>query len=161
MKKDITVIILMALLPFITVGQETGYYNNTGGLAGEQLQNALNDIIQDHQSFTYYTSKTVFKNSDADPENPDNVILVYTGRSHDNDDYGSGGDYINREHVWAKSHGDFGNEPPEGSDFHNLKPADTSVNMDRSNKASTTAKQNMTKPKATIMTATRGSPAMR
>lgn len=134
MKKNLTMIILAALLPFLSAGQETGYYNNTSGLSGEELQNALNDIIQDHQSFTYYTSSTVFRQSDVDPENPDNVILVYTGRSHDNDDYGTGGDYINREHVWAKSHGDFGNVPPEGSDFHNLKPADASVNMDRSNK---------------------------
>ncbi len=133
MNKILTSILLMFVMPLFITGQETGYYNNTSGLTGEALKSALNDIIQDHQALTYYTSKTVFKNSDVDPENPENVILVYTGRSHDNDDYGTGGDYINREHVWAKSHGDFGNEPPEGSDVHNLKPADASVNMDRSN----------------------------
>ncbi len=134
MNKILTSILLISLMPLFLSGQETGYYNNTSGLTGDALKSALNDIIQDHQALTYYTSKTVFKTSDADPDDPDNVILVYTGRSHDNDDYGTGGDYINREHVWAKSHGDFGNEPPEGSDFHNLKPADASVNMDRSNK---------------------------
>lgn len=134
MNKILTSILLISLMPLFLIGQETGYYNNTSGLTGEALKSELNDIIQDHQSMSYYTSKTVFKYSDADPDNPENVILVYTGRSNDNDDYGTGGDYVNREHVWAKSHGDFGNEPPEGSDFHNLKPADASVNMDRSNK---------------------------
>ncbi len=124
----------LILLMFAAQAQETGYYNNTDGKSGAELRSALNDIIQDHQVFSYFTAKSVFKSSDADPENPENVILVYTGRSQENDDYGTGGDYINREHVWAKSHGDFGTEPPEGADFHNLKPADGSVNSDRSNK---------------------------
>lgn len=126
----------LALFAFVYHGamaQQTGYYNGADGKSGDELQTALNTIIKDHKTFSYSLSSTVFESSDQDPDNPENIILVYTGRSNPNDDYGSGGDYINREHVWAKSHGDIGTEPPEGSDFHNLKPADASVNMDRSN----------------------------
>jgi len=132
MKHTITFLILLAL-SFHGVTQQTGYYNGADGKSGEELKTALYNIIKGHDTYEYYSSSTVFEESDQDPNNPENVILVYTGRSADNGNYGSGGDYINREHVWAKSHGDFGEEPPEGSDFHNLKPADASVNMDRSN----------------------------
>lgn len=113
--------------------QNTGYYNGTSGKSGDELKSALNDIIQDHLELSYSSSKTCFKESDADPSTPGNVILVYTGRSQDASDFGSGGNQLNREHVWAKSHGGFGTEPPMGSDYHNLKPADASVNIDRSN----------------------------
>ena len=132
MKYTITFLILLAL-SFHGAAQQTGYYNGADGTSGEELKTALYNVIKGHTSYEYYSSSTVFEESDQDPNNPENVILVYTGRSADNGNYGSGGDYINREHVWAKSHGDFGEEPPEGSDFHNLKPADASVNMDRSN----------------------------
>ena len=40
----------------------------------------------------------------------------------------------NREHVWAKSHGDFGNTIGVGTDVHALRPCDVSVNSARSNR---------------------------
>lgn len=134
MKKIVYIFIMVLALAWNASAQETGYYNNTDGLSGDELKSALNDIIQDHIVYDYYSSKTAFKTSDADPDNPDNIILVYTGRSNVNNDYGTGGDYVNREHVWAKSHGGFGTESTAGSDYHNLKPADASVNVSRSNK---------------------------
>jgi hypothetical protein len=36
--------------------------------------------------------------------------------------------------VWAKSRGDFGTEPPAGTDVNNLRPADVSINSTRSNR---------------------------
>lgn len=113
--------------------QPTGYYNGTENKQGEELKAALNDIISGHTVYSYFYSKEIFKLSDADPNNPANVIMVYTGRSHPNNDYGSGGDQLNREHVWAKSHGDFEGVQPMDGDVHNLKPVDGSVNIDRSN----------------------------
>ncbi|MCF8338642.1 MAG: endonuclease [Bacteroidales bacterium] len=133
MKKLLTIIAILIAMQMTTHSQETGYYNGADGKSGEELKTALYDIIKGHKSYDYSLASTAFIESDQDPENEENVILVYTGRSHPNDDYGSGGDYINREHVWAKSHGDLDEDPPEGSDFHNLKPADASVNMDKSN----------------------------
>jgi len=126
-------IFILMLFAIGVEAQNTGYYNGTSGKSGDELKSALNDIIQDHLELSYSSSKTCFKESDADPSTPGNVILVYTGRSQDASDFGSGGNQLNREHVWAKSHGGFGTEPPMGSDYHNLKPADASVNIDRSN----------------------------
>ncbi len=65
--------------------------------------------------------------ADEDPENSSNVILLYTGRSQDktfNASSSNDDDAWNREHVWAKSRGDFGTDPAAGSDAHHLRPAD-------------------------------------
>lgn len=132
--QKLSLILIALLTTALSFGQQTGYYNGTSGKEGDELKTALNEIIKGHTVYSYYTSKEIFKLSDADPDNSDNVILVYTGRSHDNSDYGTGGNHINREHVWAKSHGDFGDVLPMDSDVHNLKPADASVNMAKSNK---------------------------
>ena len=131
--KKFSILVLSLLLTSLLMAQQTGYYNGTEGKDGEELKAALNDIIQDHTSFSYFFSKEVFKISDADPANPLNVIQVYTGFSHDNSDYGNSGLQLNREHVWAKSHGDFTDMPPMYSDVHNLKPSASSVNQDKSN----------------------------
>ncbi len=129
-------LILMALSLWAlqAVAQPTGYYNGTEGLKGDALKTALNGVIDDHREFSYFAAKTIMKYSDADPATPGNVIAVYTGRSQNANDYGSTGDQLNREHVWAKSHGNFNEVPPMFNDVHNLKPADASVNTLRSNK---------------------------
>ena len=133
MRKLLLVLIAIASTTF-AMAQQTGYYNGTSGKDGDDLKAALHNIIKGHTPYSYYTTKHIFKQSDVDPDNPDNLILVYTGRSHDANDFGTGGDHINREHVWAKSHGSFTDWMPMYSDVHNLKPADASVNVDRSNK---------------------------
>lgn len=131
--KKIVLLIVIGFLAMQSFAQQTGYYNGTENLSGDELKTALNNIIKDHVEYSYFSTKTIFKLSDADPNNPENVLLVYTGRSEDNTNYGTGGDYINREHVWAKSHGNFADVMPMYSDVHNLKPADASVNSSRSN----------------------------
>ena len=131
----ITLLLLFAIIISMTMSaQQTGYYNGIDGKSGEELKTALNDIIKGHTSYSYHSSKYVLQLSDADPEIPGNVLLVYTGRSQDGTDYGTGGNYINREHVWAKSHGGFADWLPMYSDVHNLKPCDASVNVAKSNK---------------------------
>lgn len=128
------------LLIFLTLGslsakaQPAGYYNGTEGLSGSELKQALHNIIKDHIDFSYSFSRSIMEYTDQDPNNPDNVILFYLQESRNADNYGTGGDYINREHVWAKSHGNFSDIRPMDSDVHNLHPADASVNEDRSNK---------------------------
>lgn len=134
MKKTNLLLLIIALLIVSFAGaQPTGYYNGTENKQGEELKAALNDIISGHTVYSYFYSKEIFKLSDADPANPNNVIEIYTGRSWPNSDYGTGGDQLNREHVWAKSHGNFGDVQPMDGDVHNLKPSDASVNMDKSN----------------------------
>jgi endonuclease I len=134
MKKHFYYILFISLLISGLAGaQPTGYYNGTENKQGEELKAALNDIISGHTVYSYFYSKEIFKLSDADPNNPANVIQIYTGKSWPNSDYGTGGDQLNREHVWAKSHGNFGDVQPMDGDVHNLKPSDASVNTDKSN----------------------------
>ena len=124
----------MAIIVSVTMtAQKTGYYNGTDGKVGDELKEALHNIIKGHTPYSYHSSKYIFQLSDADPDNPNNVIQVYTGFSHDNSDYGSSGLQLNREHVWAKSHGGFTDWLPMYSDVHNLKPSAASVNISKSN----------------------------
>ena len=107
----------------------TGYYDSADGLTGDALKSALHNIIDDHSEQTYDYLWTILKESDEDPNNSSNFILIYTGRSIPKT---STYPDFNREHVWAKSHGDFGTDPPAGTDAHHIRPADVSVNSDRS-----------------------------
>ncbi|MDY0063693.1 MAG: endonuclease [Bacilli bacterium] len=109
------------------------YYQNAEGLSGTALKTALHQIIRGHQSYSYDFAKTALKETDEDPNNTNNVILFYTGRSQAKSAFGSSGNDWNREHVWAKSHGDFGETKPMGTDLHHLRPTDASVNSKRSN----------------------------
>ncbi|MFW6289929.1 MAG: endonuclease [Mariniphaga sp.] len=126
--------VVFICLSQIALAQPLGYYNGTENLTGEQLKSTLHEIINDHIDFSYYRSGAIINYTDADPQNPDNVILFYLQQSRNADLYGTGGDNINREHVWAKSHGGFSGYRPMDSDVHNLRPADASVNEDRGNK---------------------------
>ena len=111
-----------------------GYYNSAQGLTGTQLKSALHNIIDDHVEYSYNNLRDfILKNTDEDPNNSNNVILLYTGRSQAKSTFGGGANDWNREHVWAKSHGGFGNNPPAGTDAHHIRPTDASVNSSRGN----------------------------
>jgi endonuclease I len=117
-----------------------GYYNGTEDLYGAYLKHALHEIIKDHKTYPYTSSSEtdvwdILKETDKDTTNPDNVILFYTGWSVDAAQEYNNGQGWSREHVWAKSRGDFGTSPPAGTDVNNLRPADISVNSARSNRS--------------------------
>lgn len=112
-----------------------GYYDGTEGLYGTELKAVLHGIIDNHDEPTYNDLRDyILPESDEDPQNSNNVILLYTGRSQAKSTFGGNVNEWNREHVWAKSHGDFGNNPPCGTDAHMIRPTDVSVNSDRGNK---------------------------
>ena len=106
-----------------------GYYDDAEGLSGDELKSALHNIIKNHQEFSYNDLRDfILKNTDEDPDNSNNVILLYTGISRPKSDFGGNlGDW-NREHVWAKSHGNFGTSAPAGTDAHHIRPSDVKVN---------------------------------
>ncbi|ASR36186.1 ribonuclease [Prauserella marina] len=110
------------------------YYRDALGKTGQELKDALNDIVSGQDVLTYSEVWEALKVTDEDPANAANVLLLYTGRSQSKD--GNGGDVgdWNREHVWAKSHGDFGTAPGPGTDLHHLRPTDVQVNSARGNK---------------------------
>ena len=131
--------LIIFIAGLLTIGAKAqippGYYNGTEGLYGTQLKAELHEIINDHDEPTYNELRDdILPESDEDPNNSNNVILLYTGRSQAKSTFGGLPDEWNREHVWAKSHGDFGNDPPCGTDAHMIRPTDVSVNGDRGNK---------------------------
>jgi len=131
-------VIVLAIFSSLYADIPEGYYDSAAGLSGEDLKLALHDIIDDHAEFPYTSTSTdtwdILKETDRDPSNPDNVILIYTGWSVDAEQEYNNGQGWSREHVWAKSHGDFGTAIGAGTDVHNLRPCDISVNSSKSNK---------------------------
>ncbi|MDG4802644.1 endonuclease [Micromonospora sp. WMMD980] len=110
------------------------YYAAAAGKTGPALRTALHTIIKVQTTLTYDQVWEALKDTDQDPANPVNVILLYSGRSQHKTANGGGADDWNREHVWAKSHGDFGTATGPGTDVHHLRPEDVSVNSARGNK---------------------------
>lgn len=111
-----------------------GYYDDAIGKTGEELKTALNEIISTNDQLNYDQVWDALQVTDQDPNNSENVVLHYSGRSQAKDSNGGDADQWNREHVWAKSHGDFGTEVGPGTDIHHLRPTDVSVNSERGNK---------------------------
>lgn len=117
------------------------YYKNIDGINSKNLKSKLHDLI-DGNKVLPYTSHSfdvwdALDRTDEDPDNSNNVILLYTGRSQAKSykDHGQNDNNAwNREHVWAKSRG-FGGTPstskPASTDIHHLRPVDRSVNTDR------------------------------
>ncbi len=134
MKKLLFAIVVLFFAINIQAQIPSGYYDGTEGLQEEQLKNALHDIIKNHTEYSYSDLKWMLKETDEDPNNSNNVILLYTGRSQNKNTFGGGANDWNREHVWAKSHGNFGTSAPAGTDAHHLRPTDASVNSSRGNK---------------------------
>lgn len=114
------------------------YYNSTFGLSGESLKNALYLTIKNHTTFPYTASGTdvwdILKITDQDPNNPENVLLIYTNMSVNGAQEYNNGNGWEREHVWAKVHGGFETNPPAGTDVHHIRPINGSVNSARNSR---------------------------
>ena len=111
-----------------TVATNDYYASISPSLTGDALKSALHNLIKGHTEYTYNStaSNNIMMEADEDPNNSNNLIEIYTGDSEN---------YISsREHVWAKSHGDFGTSKPTGADLHNLKPSQKNVNSARGSK---------------------------
>lgn len=114
------------------------YYSSAEGLNGMKLKATLNDIIDDHVQFPYTSTKIdvwdILKVTDRDTIDSNKIILIYTGWTFDASlEYNRGRGWT-REHVWAKSRGDFGVKLGPGTDVHAIRPCDVTVNSFRSNR---------------------------
>jgi endonuclease I len=117
----------------------SGYYDTAKNLADDNLKYELNQIIDNHTEFTYTSSNTdvwdILKETDKASNNSDNVILIYSGISVNGAQEYNNADGWTREHVWAKSRGDFGTSTGTGTDVHALRPLDNTTNSVRSNRS--------------------------
>ncbi|WP_391120119.1 endonuclease [Psychrobacillus sp. L3] len=109
------------------------YYKNAFGKEGQALKDALHEIIDGHIQLSYDEAWVALRETDEDPNNKNNVILFYSGISRSKTSNGGNVGQWNREHTWAKSHGDFGTSKGPGTDIHNLRPTDVQVNSARGN----------------------------
>lgn len=113
--------------------EQNDYYAAAYGKEGAALKAALHTIISDHKKLTYDQVWDALKQTDEDPNNPNNVILLYSGESRAKSLNGGNVGNWNREHVWAKSHGNFGTSVGPGTDIHHLRATDVQVNSSRGN----------------------------
>jgi len=109
------------------------YYAGAYNKEGQALKKALHDIISEQKVLSYDDVWNALKYTDEDPSNPSNVILFYSGKSSPKTNSGGNVGNWNREHTWAKSHGNFGTSNGPGTDIHHLRPTDVQVNSSRGN----------------------------
>jgi len=128
------------------------YYYDALGLAGDDLKNALHDIIDGHTPLPYTTRNNNFfdgKKMDvweallhtdsACPQGQPRcgyVWMLYLPEYRHISDRNTGAGLPHnwdREHVWPKSRG-FKDEPQDGyTDLHHLRPADRNINGTHNN----------------------------
>ena len=137
-----------------TIYIPAGYYDGIEGLEGEALKAALNDIITGHTEFPYTSTSTdvwdILRHADEDPENPDNVIMFYSGFSWPKacQDTVTPPEFCemeidgemkqvewNREHIWSKSRGPFEEDSfIAHNDAHHLVAAERRMNSTKNNR---------------------------
>ncbi len=136
-----------------------GYYSSLNGKSGLALKAAITDIVANAsvvRAQTYGDVWDILKEADVNPENEEEIWLLYSEHGRAKADQQSSGSPIgkwNREHVYPQSRGGFKDGTPTSSDgkdiymstsasnldhghsdAHALRPADSSVNSSRSNK---------------------------
>lgn len=99
----------------------------------------INDAAQaNHVRLTYSQVWSALTATDEDPNDPDNIILIYKGTPLAKFSNGSGSqsgddDNWNREHSWPSSRGFGGDFEMAFTDIHHLRPSDKSINATRGN----------------------------
>jgi endonuclease I/pimeloyl-ACP methyl ester carboxylesterase len=129
MKYPLTILFIFFVDSLIA---QTSYYQNVSTTSSVSLRNQLHELIDNHNVASYNDCRDHLQLTDQDPNNSNNIILIYKQNSILRD--WDAGVTWNREHVWAKSLGNF-TSGPAYSDLHHLKPADPSVNSSKSNKS--------------------------
>ena len=120
-----------------------GYYDSLTGKYGQELKDALYDILINHTQLGYDDLWDYFYYTDVYPEEVDGKILVWdmyydnwTNQTYYYPDNTSG---LHREHCVPKSWWGSGSTTSEieqymaGTDLHHLYPADGSINSSKSN----------------------------
>jgi endonuclease I len=139
LKSNYLSIISLFFFTVISAQVPNGYYDSAKNLSDNNLKFALNQIIDNHTEYSYTSSDTdvwdILKETDRDPNNADNVILIYSGISVNAAQEYNNTNGWTREHIWAKSRGNFGTATGIGTDVHALRPLDNTTNSIRNNRS--------------------------
>ncbi|MBL4716451.1 MAG: endonuclease, partial [Bacteroidia bacterium] len=136
------VIFILAMIPVVLFAQTTaGYYDGVYNKWGDELYQALYDLIKNHDQQGYDDAWNHFKTTDVATsgkvwdiysDNPGGTpSYTYTFTSDKCGNYDSEGDCYNREHSFPKSW--FNDNYPMYSDLFALYPTDGYVNNKRGN----------------------------
>ncbi len=119
--------LLATLTSSLTANPPPNYYSTTKGLRGQELAQALHNLIDDHIALEYRETRKAISHLHQDPKKPENLIQIYTQHSvpkNDNQTW-------NREHLWPRSRGNSDKRGPDDTDLHHLFPSDYRVNAKR------------------------------
>ena len=159
--KTLVFIFWILLSPVIAFGQVPEYYTNIDfTISSDEIKNQLQELIsQDIITYPYTSAMTdtwdIIQLAEQDPNNPENIILIYSGESKEiqfrdggsspymldfykkfDNGNGTRSSSWNREHVYPKSlftlDLDFDDEAY--TDIHNLKAVKMRINSSRSNR---------------------------
>ena len=146
--KRFYIFILLLVTVFVLQAQNrvipAGYYDNAAGKTGDELKEALHNIIKNDNHTSYAGLWTAYATTDKKPgtnyiwdiysDNPNGTPpYQYTYSSDQCGSYNGEGSCYNREHVWAQSWTN--DNSTHKTDLHHVYPTDGYVNAQRSNYA--------------------------
>ena len=105
-----------------------GYYSVLEGVSDSNVLSTLRTLLSNYTYRNYDYARNLLQDSDEDPNNSNNIILVYN-RASVLSRWDSGVTW-NREHVWPQS---LLADTIQKADVHNLKPANPNINSTRGN----------------------------
>lgn len=138
-----TLTFILSILPLISFTQiPDGYYDDADGLTGVELREALEGIIDNHDTQSYGSLWIHFQSTDVKPDGDvwdmysdvpgGTPEYTFTFGSDQCGNYAEEGDCYNREHSFPKSW--FGGEtPPMYTDLFHIVASDGYVNGQRGN----------------------------
>lgn len=119
----------------MSVGIKEGYYSSAIGLSGSALRAELKTITSTKaKQLSYDDVWDMCEDGDENPKNSSQVWQMYVEKGIAKSAHVSGSTGWNREHTWAKSHGNFGTSRGRGTDGHHLRATDAKENSRRGNK---------------------------
>ena len=117
----------------LTAQIPNGYYNAANGKTGDELKEALHDIIKGHHVVSYSGLLNAFAYTDCKPNGK--IWDIYSNYEYSLSGncgvYEHEGDCWNREHTWPQSW--FNEQTTPRSDLFHVYPTDGYVNGQRSN----------------------------
>nr|WGD98776.1 endonuclease [Bacillus safensis] len=114
--------------------QIDSYYQSAAGKSGPALKKALHDIIDDHTQLSYSQVWDALKKTDEDPNNQNNVLLLYSGASRSKQS--NGGNVVSGIGSMSGSPSltaILGQAKAPGTDLHHLRATDVQTNSTRGN----------------------------